>query len=183
MGIPVGANNQYQGNISNPGSVSPMMGKSGVAWRTRRAGDAQRAQFACLDLGMSKPISQETIYAAIYIVPRGELRRTFLSYLRQHRKLRRPRSRGDDRRGQIPNRTAIALRPPEVASRLVPCHWEGDLIKGKANGSVVGTLVERATRLVVMARMDGLDSDSVCRGFERKLRLVPQVLRKSLTYD
>ena len=81
---------------------------------------------------MSKPISQETIYAAIYIIPRGELRRTFLSYLRQHRKLRRPRSRGDDRRGQIPNRTAIALRPPEVASRLVPGHWEGDLIKGKA---------------------------------------------------
>ncbi len=134
-------------------------------------------------LDMSKRISHETIYAAIYIIPRGELRRTFLSYLRQHRKRRRPRSRGSDRRGQIPNRTAIALRPPEVASRLVPGHWEGDLIKGKANGSAVGTLVERTTRLVVLARMDGLDSDSVCRGFERKLRPVPQVLRKSLTYD
>jgi len=73
--------------------------------------------------------------------------------------------------------------PPEVASRLVPGHWEGDLIKGKANGSAVGTLVERTTRLGVLVRMDGLDSDSVCRGFERKLRPVPQALRKSLTYD
>jgi len=132
---------------------------------------------------MGKRISHETIYAAIYIIPRGELRRAFLTCLRQHRKRRRPRSRGADRRGQIPNRTAIALRPPEVASRLVPGHWEGDLLKGKANGSAVGTLVERTTRLVVLARMDGLDSESVCRGFERKLRPVPQVLRKSLTYD
>lgn len=132
---------------------------------------------------MSKRISHETIYAAIYIIPRGELRRAFLACLRQHRKVRRPRSRGTDRRGQIPNRTAIALRPPEVDARLVPGHWEGDLLKGRANGSAVGTLVERTTRLVLLARMDGLDSNSVCHGFARKLRPVPQPLRKSLTYD
>jgi len=132
---------------------------------------------------MSKRISHETIYAAIYIIPRGELRRTFLACLRQHRKVRRPRSRGTDRRGQIPNRTAIALRPPEVDTRQVPGHWEGDLLKGRANGSAVGTLVERTTRLVLLARMDGLDSDSVVRGFARKLGRVPQPLRKSLTYD
>jgi IS30 family transposase len=132
---------------------------------------------------MSKRISHETIYAAIYIIPRGELRRTFLACLRQHRKVRRPRSRGTDRRGQIPNRTAIALRPPEVDTRQVPGHWEGDLLKGRANGSAVGTLVERTTRLVLLARMDGLDSDSVVRGFARKLGRIPQPLRKSLTYD
>jgi IS30 family transposase len=132
---------------------------------------------------MSKRISHETIYAAIYIIPRGELRRTFLACLRQHRKVRRPRSRGTDRRGQIPNRTAIALRPPEVDTRLVPGHWEGDLLKGSANRSAVGTLVERTTRLVLLARMPGLDSNSVCRGFARKLARVPQPLRKSLTYD
>ena len=132
---------------------------------------------------MSKRISHETIYAAIYIIPRGELRRTFLTCLRQHRKRRRPRSRGTDRRGQIPNRTAIALRPPEVNTRRVPGHWEGDLLKGRANRSAVGTLVERTTRLVLLARMAALDSDSVCRGFAGKLRRVPQPLRKSLTYD
>lgn len=132
---------------------------------------------------MSRRISHETIYAAIYIIPRGELRRTFLACLRQHRKVRRPRSRGTDRRGQIPNRTAIALRPPEVDTRTVPGHWEGDLLKGRANRSAVGTLVERTTRLVLLARMPGLDSDSVCRGFAGKLGRVPQPLRKSLTYD
>lgn len=132
---------------------------------------------------MRRRISHETIYAAIYIIARGELRRTLLACLRQHRKVRRPRSRGTDRRGQIPNRTAIALRPPEVDTRAVPGHWEGDLLKGRANRSAVGTLVERTTRLVLLARMPGLDSDSVCLGFTRKLGRVPKALRKSLTYD
>ncbi len=132
---------------------------------------------------MSKRISHETIYAAIYIIPRGELRRTFLACLRQHRKVRRPRSRGTDRRGQIPNRTPIALRPPEVNARLIPGHWEGDLLKGRANRSAVGTLVERTTRLVLLARITALDSRSVCAGFARKLGPLPGALRKSLTYD
>jgi IS30 family transposase len=132
---------------------------------------------------MTKRISHETIYAAIYIIPRGELRRAFLSCLRQHRKVRRPRSRGTDRRGQIPNRTPIAMRPLEVNTRLVPGHWEGDLIKGKANASGVGTLVERTTRLVLLARIDALDAHSVRQGFTRKLARVPQPLRLSLTYD
>jgi transposase, IS30 family len=44
---------------------------------------------------------------------------------------------------------------------LVPGHWEGDILKGTANGSAVGSLVERTTRLVLLARMPGLDSRSV----------------------
>src|SRR5438067_4193810 len=42
---------------------------------------------------VEKRISHETIYAAIYIVPRGELRRTLIRCLRQHRKVRRRRYR------------------------------------------------------------------------------------------
>jgi len=132
---------------------------------------------------VSKRISHETIYAGIYIIPRGELRKTLVACLRQHRKVRRPRHRSSERRGQIPNRTPIAARPAEVVTRLVPGHWEGDLLKGHANGSAVGSLVERTTRLVVLARMPGLDSRSVCQGFARKLGTIPQPLRKSLTYD
>jgi len=132
---------------------------------------------------MGKRLSTETIYAARYVLPRGSLRTELLAALRQARKARRPRSRGTDRRGQLPNMTPITDRPPEVASRLVPGHWEGDLIKGARNGSAVGTLVERTTRLVLLAKMDGTDAASAYQGFTTKLRHVPAPLRKTLTYD
>lgn len=132
---------------------------------------------------MRRRISHETIYASIYIVPRGQLRRLLISCLRQHRKRRRPRYRSGERRGQIPNRTPIGLRPPEVETRRVPGHWEGDLLKGRAGRSAVATLVERTTRLVLLARLPGLDSHTVCSGIARKLGAVPQPLRQSLTYD
>jgi len=61
-------------------------------------------------------------------------------------------------------------------SRLLHFAAGGDLLKGRANGSAVGTLVERTTRLLLLASMGGLDSDSVVRGFARKLGCVPQPL-------
>ena len=73
--------------------------------------------------------------------------------------------------------TPIADRPAEVASRTVPGHWEGDLIKGARNGSASGTLAERTTRL------EGTDAGSAREGFTRKLRHVPAPLGKTLTYD
>ena len=132
---------------------------------------------------MRKRLSTETIYAALYVLPRGSLRTELLAALRQARKARRPRSRGTDRRGHIPNMISIAARPAEVATRTVPGHWEGDLLKGARNGSAVGTLVERTTRLVILARMEGTDAVSAREGFTRKLRHVPAPLRKTLTYD
>jgi transposase, IS30 family len=132
---------------------------------------------------MSKHLSAETIYVSLYVLPRGALRSALLAALRQARKARRPRARGTDRRGQIPNMTSIAERPAEVVTRTVPGHWEGDLIKGTRNGSAVGTLVERTTRLVLLARMDGTDARSARQGFTKKLRHVPALLRKTLTYD
>jgi hypothetical protein len=42
---------------------------------------------------------------------------------------RRPRSRGQDRRGFVTDDIRIAERPEDVAGRLTPSHWEGDLIK------------------------------------------------------
>jgi IS30 family transposase len=132
---------------------------------------------------MRKQLSTETIYMGLYVLPRGTLRSELLAALRQARNARRPRARGTDRRGQIPNMTPIAARPAEVATRTVPGHWEGDLIKGARNGSSVGTLVERTTRLVILAKMNGTDATSARQGFTKKLRHVPAMLRKTLTYD
>lgn len=77
-------------------------------------------------------VSHETMYNAIYVHPRGELKRELIACLRHHNQVRKPRSLGADRRGQIPDMQSIHIRPAEVEDRLIPGHWEGDLIKGPA---------------------------------------------------
>jgi len=92
-----------------------------------------------------------TIYAAIYAQPKGGLKTEMIAALRQHkpaRGLRRTTLAG----GSIaPESLRIIHRPEEIEARLVPGHWEGDLIKGAFNRSVVGTVVERKTRFVIFS--------------------------------
>jgi IS30 family transposase len=128
-------------------------------------------------------VSHETIYTAIYAQPRGELRRQLVACLRQGRSTRMPRSRGNDRRGQIPEMLSIHVRPPEVDDRVMPGHWEGDFIKGAGNQSSVGVLLERSSRLVLLARMDDATAASALAGFTAKLNSIAAPMRHSLTYD
>ena len=58
---------------------------------------------------LSKQVSHQTIYVALYALPKGELRQELIESLRQRKQSRRPRSRGNDRRGQIPNMASIHL--------------------------------------------------------------------------
>jgi IS30 family transposase len=74
-------------------------------------------------------------------------------------------------------------RPEEVQQRLVPGHWEGDLIKGAFNRSCVGTLVERKTRFVILSKMDGCIAEAALEGFSRQLKKLPESMRTNLTYD
>jgi IS30 family transposase len=76
-------------------------------------------------------------------------------YTSQGHTQRSPSAGGVDRRRQIPDLVSIHPRPPEVEERLPLGHWEGDLIKGAFNRSAVGTLVERVSDLVFLAKMDG----------------------------
>jgi IS30 family transposase len=128
-------------------------------------------------------ISHETIYTAIYAIPRGELRKEMISLLRQSRKKRRPRTRGDDRRGSIPNMVSIHERPAEVDERLVPGHWEGDLIKGARNASAIGTLVERTSLFVTLAKVDNARAEEAEKGFSFVLNRIDAQRRLSMTYD
>ena len=72
---------------------------------------------------------------------------------------------------------SIHERPLEIEGRTVPGHWEGDLIKGAYNRSAVGTLVERSSRYVLLAKMDGTEAQSALEGFTRILRHVPRCMR------
>jgi IS30 family transposase len=131
----------------------------------------------------SRRVCHETIYVALYALPRGELRRELLACLRQGHKSRWPRGRGTNRRERIAAELRIAARPEDIAERRIPGHWEGDLLKGAANRSAVGTLVERTSRLVMLARMRGLDALAAQQAFERLFKPLPITLRQTLTYD
>ena len=131
----------------------------------------------------SMHVSHETIYTAIYAHASGELRRQLIACLRQGKSTRKRRSAGEDRRGRIPEMVSIHVRPPEVEDRVMPGHWEGDLIKGAANRSAVGVLVERSTRLVLLAKMDDATAESALKAFSTKLNAIAAPLRQTLTYD
>ena len=128
-------------------------------------------------------VCRETVYNAIYALPVGELRKELIICLRQGKTTRRPRSGGVDRRGQIPEMLSIHVRPPEIEDRLMPGHWEGDLIKGKANASSVGTLVERTSGYLMLVKMNDATATSAMEGFSAALNNMPLAMRKSMTYD
>jgi IS30 family transposase len=47
---------------------------------------------------------------------------------------------------------SIHVCPPEIEDRLMPGHWAGDLIKGKADASPAGTLVERTSGYLMLIK-------------------------------
>ena len=131
-------------------------------------------------------VSHETIYNAIYAMPKGELRKELIALMRRAQTKRMPRSRGDDRKSRIADMVSIHVRPPEVDDRLFPGHWEADLINGKANASAVGTLVERSTRLLILVALPGpkpASAATVLQAFTDKLRSIAAPIRQSMTYD
>ncbi len=145
-------------------------------------------------------ISHEAIYQPLYIQGRGALRRELTACLRSGRALRLSRERA--RRGKpfITNAIMISQRPPEIADRAVPGHWEGDLILG-LESSAIGTLVERSTRFMMLLHLPrgegyqrrqaikngpplaGHGAEAVREAIVRSMKDLPKQLRQSLTWD
>ena len=128
-------------------------------------------------------VSHETIYQALYVQGRGELRRELARCLRSGRARRRPRGR-DGRSGHIKGMVMISERPAEAGDRAVPGHWEGDLIIGKDCKSAVGTLVERTTRYVLLLHLPGgRDARLVEQAMREAIGTLPAELARSITWD
>lgn len=129
-------------------------------------------------------IAPETIYQSLYVQTKGRFRKDLTKHLRTGRSQRKPHGDSGSTRGKIPGMINISKRPAEVGDRAVPGHWEGDLIAGKANGSFIGTLVERKTRFVMLTYL-GSDSrsETVCGALAEKIVELPEMIRKSLTWD
>ena len=132
----------------------------------------------------SNQVSHETIYRSLFIQARGALKKELLQHLRSRRGMRRSRHKhpGDTGQGQITNTVSIRERPALVEDRAVPGHWEGDLIIGTHN-SQIATLVERHTRYVMLAKVNGKDTETVINALIKQAHKLPRELYKSLTWD
>ncbi|WP_307871145.1 IS30 family transposase [Micromonospora sp. C51] len=161
-------------------------GKLARRWSPKQIAAWLRATYA--DRPESQ-VSHETIYQAIYVQSRGNLRAELGRQvaLRSGRTQRRPQSRAAgaarSRRPWIGD-LHISTRPAEATDRAVPGHWEGDLVIGKAGASAIVTLVERATRYVMLGALpNGRDSDAVIAVLTTLATRMPAHLLRSLTWD
>jgi len=128
--------------------------------------------------------SYETIYTYLYCLPRGSLKKELLKCLRQEREYRHSRKAVHAKRSTITDFLSISERPEEVKGRIIPGHWEGDLIMGnKKSNTALGTLVERTTRYLLLVPLDARDALTVRTEFAKALKRIPKFLKKSLTYD
>lgn len=129
-------------------------------------------------------VSHEIIYRSLYVQARGALKKELIKHLRTRRTMRRSRhgKRGGEGQGQIKDMVSISERPASVEDRAVPGHWECDLIAGP-NESYIATLVERHTRYVMLAKVNGKDTKTVVNALIKQSKKLPRELYRSLTWD
>lgn len=150
-------------------------------WSPRQISERLRCDFPGDD---TMRVSHETIYRCLYLQARGELRTQLKLALRQGRTRRVNRSRTTVARGKVPDMVNISERPPEAEDRAVPGFWEGDLIIGKGGKSQIATLVERASRYVMLVRVPyDRTAERVAALLANKMETLPDFLRNSVTWD
>jgi len=131
-------------------------------------------------------VCPETIYQAVYVHAKGQLKLEIDKALRSGRTARKPHTTGEARRPRFKDDMAsIHDRPEEVEHRDIPGHWEGDLILGSvASRSAVATIVERVFRYTMVAPLpDGHTADQTEAAIVPLFTGLPNQLRGTLTWD
>jgi IS30 family transposase len=129
-------------------------------------------------------VSPETIYQTLYRQSRGEGATELKLALRKGRTRRVRRRRNAQVRGRIRDMINLSERPEEADDRATPGFWEGDLIIGKGGKSQIATLVERSMRYTMLVRIPyDRTADRVANLISRKMNLLPELLKNSITWD
>ena len=138
----------------------------------------------------SMRLCHESIYQAVYepgstlvrppTVPSPHHR----SPLRTGREHRRAHQHHDRRRPRFEQpMLSIHQRPFAPDDRSEAGHWEGDLIVGRAQSSVIGTLVERQTRTIRLLHLPARDADTLHAAVITRMGDLPDQLVRSITWD
>jgi IS30 family transposase len=175
-----------RGRLSPPGPL-----RTEVLTRLRqRHSPRQIARRLRQDFGDQREmwVSHETIYQAIYLQARGNLRAELARQvaLRSGRASRhqRPAAGAAIRSSRPWLGLNVSARPAEADDRAIPGHWEGDLVIGRNGTSAIATLVERATRyLILVALPDSRVSEHVISQLSTAMNRLPSILLRSLTWD
>jgi IS30 family transposase len=164
-----------------PALASKVAAKLRLDWSPRQISAWLKVKFPD-DSSMN--ISAETIYKSLYIQARGVLKKELVSHLRKRRPMRSAKASPPDavRWNAIPDLVHISERPAEAQDRAVPGHWEGDLIAGSHN-THIATLVERASRYVILVKVAGKDTQSVTSALIEQVQRLPDTWMKTLTWD
>jgi IS30 family transposase len=111
-------------------------------------------------------VSDEWIYQHIL----ADKRRggTLYRHLRCQKK-RKKRYGKNSRRGQIPNRRGIELRPAVVAEKTRLGDWEADTLIGKNHRQAIVSLCERKTKYCLLAKISAKTAQLVEQAACRKL--------------
>jgi IS30 family transposase len=128
----------------------------------------------------SMQVCSETIYQSLFLgllgIKEGKLR-TGRCRRKRHR-------RGVAAPNKIKNMRLLDQRPADIAERIVPGHWEGDLIIGRHMHSAIGTLVERTSRFVILIHLPaGYKAPQLRDALTKELLRLPTHLRRSVTWD
>lgn len=128
-------------------------------------------------------ISPETIYRSLFVQTRGVLKAELRDHLRSQQRMRVGQAnRSKKTQGKIREAVSIRERPAEAEDRAVPGHWEGDLLMGTPSSCII-TLVERATRFVILGKVDSKATDDVIPALIKCIQRLPAELRRSVTWD
>lgn len=128
-------------------------------------------------------ISHEAIYQYVYH-PRTEERDELIRCLRRGHRKRKTKGVGrKERKTKIPNRIPIEERPMSADSRSRFGHWEGDSLVSRKSLVALNTLVERKSRLLLIAKLDRKSAEQTSESVIRRLGGLPERARRTLTLD
>ena len=121
----------------------------------------------------------ESIYQYIY-----EEKYPLKVHLRRGHRIRKKRGGAKNKhQSKIPNRIMIDERPKEVALHTQPGHWEADTMVSRQSKVSLVVIVELKSGIVKLVKIQEKTAKSMSAAVNRRLCKIPEVMRKTITYD